>query len=219
MNKRKAAGSASKKMPPKKKIHHLPLARQPDGTVKGGPEKKNQDNNQTLTIALNGTGVVSSLLTQLAQAAGSTNRIGRKTKLVSLDLRFFVFQAAAATGGASYRVKVVYDKQANGAVMAATDILAIDALVSPNNLDNSDRFVTVLDVLVDATSTQNNFTVAGHEYRKLDLEQIWLGNTASGAITSLLTGSLYLWVWGTASTLLTSASTLTYYTRTRFVDN
>lgn len=187
-------------------------------TLRGGPEKKNIDNIQTLTVPIAGTAIQSSLLTQVAQGATSSNRLGRKIRLLKFNLRFTATLAANSVGGSPLRIKVVYDKQTNGAAMATTDVVLADVLYSPNNLDNTDRFITLVDEITEPISVQNNFSIAGQFNRKIDLEQVWLGQTAAGAIADILTGSVYMFVWQTGS-ITVGAPTFSYYTRTRFTDN
>lgn len=196
-----------------------PLAVRSANTVGGGPEKKNIDTTENLVLAFGSVNAVrSTLLTPIAQGTTATSRLGRKIRLTKLNFRWFANLGTTTTGGSPIRMKCVYDKQTNGAAPAVTDVMTADLFESPNNLDNSDRFITLFDEITEPISVQNNYCVGGQINRVLDLEQMWLSNTATGVITSMLTGSIYLFVWHTG-TLLTANANFSYICRTRFVDN
>lgn len=180
---------------------------------------KNSDNAQSLTLPVAGTAIVSTLLTQIPQGNAAGGRIGRKVQLKKLTIRYSIFYNNA-TIGASHRVKIVYDKQCNGVAPVATDVLTVDDLNGLNNLDNSDRFITLYDETESLDlSSSNNFTVSKQINRKLDLEQIWMGGNAGSTIAQLLTGSVYLLAWSGSAGALATASTLGYTSRVRYVDN
>lgn len=67
-----------------------------------------------------GSGV---LLNGLANGNDASSRIGRKVTIKSLYLRWSQLFIAGAGGAGSIRVLIVYDKQANAAAPAITDIL------------------------------------------------------------------------------------------------
>lgn len=220
--KRKAstAGDNKKaKKPAIKRANASPNLLRSPNTVHGGPEKKNFDLAQTVNIPLTGTSGQSTLLTQLAQGTASNTRLGRKVHLVSFDMRWYINSFATSTGGAIYRIKIIYDKQANGAAPAATDVLTVDSITAANNLDNSDRFITIADEFTEPTSQQDKQVVGGRIFRKMDLEQIWLGGGAGGTIASIITGSLYLFAWASNGTAAVTPAALVMYTRVRFEDN
>lgn len=200
---------------PQKKF--VALSRQPN-TVRGGPEKKAVETVQALNVPIAGTAVVSSSLTIIPQGATSNDRLGRKTRLTKLNLRWQASLVSTSLGGSPLRIKVVYDKQANGVAPLATDVLLTDLFYGPNNLDNADRFISLIDEITEPLSVNNNFSIGGQFNRQIDLEQMWLGTTASGAITSLLTGSVYMFVWQTGA-ITTTPPVFSYYTRVRFEDN
>jgi len=187
-------------------------------TLRGGPEKKDIENTQSLTVPIAGTAIQSTLLTQVAQGTTNNTRLGRKIRLLKLTLRWQAQLAANTLGGTPLRIKIVYDKQTNGAAMATTDVVYADLFYAPNNLDNTDRFITLIDEITEPMSIQNNFSIGGQFNRKIDLEQVWLGQNAGGAIADLLTGSVYMFVWQTGAATV-GAPTFQYITRIRYTDN
>lgn len=119
----------------------------------------------------------------LTQGTGRSERIGRKVHFKSLLMRFNI--STTATIG-SYRLLVVYDKQANGAVPAITDILVSTAALAPMNLNNADRFVILFDCLINIQDINLQSV-----YRKINMERMHSGTTS--AITDVTSGSfLYL---------------------------
>jgi len=216
--KRKTPPTKTYKTAPKRLKKNPPLVRQAN-TVRGGPEKKNIDLAFILNPPSGGvTGVISPLLTTLAQGTSAAQRLGRKTKLTEMILRYSVTLPVTSTGGTAVRIKVVYDKQCNGAAPLATDVLIVDSSIGVNNLDNADRFVTIMDFYTEPVCINNNVSISGVEKRKMDLEQIWIGGNNSGAITALNTGSVYMFAWQEGR-VGTTPLNLECITRIRFVDN
>jgi len=202
----------------RKKVAPQQLTRQVN-TVRGGPEKKNIDQSAVLSITnATITGFISSLLTPIAQGSTANSRLGRKVRLTKVTLRWNAYLSSASAQGSPLRVKMIYDKQTNGAAPTAADVLQSDSMISPNNLDNSDRFITLMDFLTEPLSVNNNYSVSGQVTKNIDLEQIWLGGTATGVIGSLLTGSCYLFVWQNGQ-IVTASANFSYYCRFRFLDN
>lgn len=181
-------------------------------------EKKNIDiggpNTITMTFAT-ATWFGGTLLNGVAQGLTPNTRVGRKTTMVSLLLRWAASLAATSTGGSPVRIKVVYDKQSNGAAPVITDILTIDSFFAPNNLDNSDRFVTLIDKITDPISTGDSFSVAGVEKVNMALETMFTGT--AGAIANILSGSIYIFA-SMDSGILVASPTLAYISRIRFTD-
>lgn len=163
-------------------------------------------NNWTLQALLNG----------VQSGSTATTRIGRKMVMKSILLRYSASLAATSTGGSPVRVLVVYDKQANAAAPAITDILLADDFESPNNLSNRDRFVTIFDHITQPISIQNNYSVADTLYKKLNLETMF--NTGSaGTIADITSGSVYL-LTSQDGSIGTANASIQLYTRIRFDD-
>lgn len=188
-------------------------------TSSAGPEKKNVDVGAPSTLALAfGSAAWTAapvLLNPIAQGTTANTRLGRKTQNISLLLRWSVQLGAASTGGAPVRVKVVFDKQANGAAPAITDIFTLNDFHSVNNLDNTDRFITLIDFITPTVSLSGDYSVSGVIKKSLKLETMWTG--AAGAIANITSGSFYLLVAQEGGILVGNAI-FTYLTRIRYID-
>lgn len=185
---------------------------------KQGPELKNLDLQNTLTPAA-GVGTFTAIIDLNVASQGTTaeTRVGRKIVMKSFDLRWSFSMAATSTGGSPVRVLIVYDKQANAALPAITDILATNSFFSPMNLANSERFVVVKSFISEPISLQNNFAIADHCYVKMDLETVF-NDVNGGTVGDIQTGSLLMAVAQTGN-VGTAGPVFGYYTRVRFEDN
>lgn len=135
-------------------------------SMMGGTELKSMDNGKfnqyasTLAgpgvpIQFTGAGTVNSL-TYPIEGSSFYNRIGRRTRGVSLELHGIIeptLTNTAATKAQYARIIIVYDRQSNGATPAVSDIL-LDYFVggqtsttsqSGLNMDNRDRFMILRD--------------------------------------------------------------------------
>lgn len=120
----------------------------------GGPEQKWFDVNAAAIIPY-GLGTAFQSLALVAQGAGPNQRVGRAITIRSIEVKINLntFWQPGASGvlvqqpnSVSYRVDLILDKQANGALPAAADIYdtavaTVDATCRFPNLYNSDRFV------------------------------------------------------------------------------
>lgn len=183
----------------------------------GVGELKNIDTNPTFPAFGVGTGTLT-LLNGVSQGTTATTRLGRRITLKSLYLRGFVGMGATSTGYAPIRCIIVYDKQANGAAPAATDVLLTNTLSSPNNLSNSRRFVTLVDYIIP-----NGIGTSGPQgqqiqvYKKLN-HPVEFNNGSAGTVADIQTGSVYALFY--LSTTLAVASAVSDITcRIRFADN
>lgn len=200
------------------------LARQ-QNTVRSGPEKKNNDVDATTTTGTHlhlaagaSTWVVGNavqLLNGMAQGTTAVTRLGRKIQGKKLHISYTAALNPTSTQGGTIKVRVVYDKQSNGAAFAVLDYLAINAFNSANNLDNSDRFITFANHTTEPISVQNNYSVSGNLDISLDLETLFTG--AGGAIANILTGSIFLIV-AQDGEILVDGPDFGYYSRFRFTD-
>lgn len=149
-------------------------------------------------------------LNAMSQGTTSGTRVGRRITMKSFQYRL---QFSAATGASAnpnpIRVLVVYDKQSNGAAAAATDILTTNTFVSPINLNNSDRFIVISDLIHESGAAGPS---TGDCYRKLSLEAIYGGN--AGTIADINTGAVLLMVASTGS----ASVTYNLYPRIRYTD-
>lgn len=206
-----------KKQPPIKKTKSSNLMFQ-SNTLKKGPEKKEK------VGALNGTAgafgattfTAATLLNALQQGATAVTREGRKVDLKSLYVRYSVALSATSTGGSPVRILIVYDKQTNGATPAITDVLLANDFHSPNNLNNADRFITLVDEITDVVSVNNNFSVSGAIYRKLGLETVFK-DTSVGDVTDIISGGIFAFLAQNSAVGVANIQCISL-TRVRFTD-
>lgn len=181
-------------------------------------ERKFKDTlSQSATITFGaGTFTAPAILNGLTQGSDATNRIGRKVIWKSLYLRMTAALAATSTGGGNIRCIIVYDKQANAAAPAVTDILVQDAFTSPNNLNNRDRFVTLCDQITDPIGAATEFSAHIEYFKKINLETVFNSGNA-GTIGDIQSGSLYI-MFAQQGTIATASGQITWSTRLRFDD-
>lgn len=155
-----------------------------------GIERKNIDD----TAPKITTGVTTwtiNTLNDCAQGTTATTRIGRKILMKSINIQGVV---ATSTGNTA-RILIVYDKQPNGAVPLATDVLTSNTLMAMQNLDNRDRFIILADIFpydqeenIANPSASSGF--GWKRYIKCNLETIYNGTL--GTIADITTGSLLI---------------------------
>lgn len=156
------------------------------------------------------------LLNGLASGSTATTRVGRKVTMTSLLLRYNVSLAPTSVGGSPIRILVVYDKQANAAAPAITDILLTDTFNSANNLSNRDRFVTISDFITPCISVAGNYSYAGVIYKRFALETMF--NTGSaGTVGDMTSGSVHVFSAQTAD-ITTATYEMSMVGRIRFTD-
>lgn len=147
------------------------------------------------TITMPATGVTTGVLTLVNACANGTSpvtRVGNKTFMKSLLLRLNLAVVNPTTASTRIRVMVVYDKEANGAAPAATDILASDTNCSANNLYRPGRFTTLLDEFMEPM----NGTSTGYflnRYVKMGLPCLFNSGNAS-TVADISSGSVYVLV-------------------------
>lgn len=156
------------------------------------------------------------LLNGCVNGALPTNRIGRKIRMKSLDIRWTAAMGAAAAQGGQIRVAVIYDKQSNAALPTIAQIFQQNDFHSPMLLSNADRFIVLAAWICDPIDLQGNFSVSGHKYVKLDLEVIF-NDTNGGTIADIQTGSVTIMAANNGN-FPTAGPTFTCVTRIRFSD-
>lgn len=179
------------------------------------PEQK-ADDNTSITTAVGATVTWSAaqLLTTIDQGPGDNQRVGRKARLTSFMINTTAQLAATSTLGGSVRYKIVYDKQSSGAAPAITDILVSDSFYSLNNIDNGQRFITLMDWTEDI-SASNSFCVSNAKYRKLNLPIAFI--STGSAIADISSGAIYLFA-SSSGTIGVAQPTFSYYSRVRYTD-
>lgn len=184
-----------------------------------GPERKNVDTIQSFTVALAGTFSIGTMCNLIPVAlGGSAGRQGRKIQMDQVLLRYECSMGAATTNGGTFRIKMVYDKQANGSTITATDVFSVNSALSHNNLSAGDRFITLMDILTTPISSQGNTIASGFEKRSINLAQIWSDNLGGVSPADSLTGSIWLLV-ANSGTFLTSPPDFNAIVRIRYTDN
>lgn len=153
-----------------------------------------------------------------------TERIGRKTTALSLQIRGVIEPNAAIVVGTLGRILCVYDSQVNGALPAVNDILVATSALSFMNLNNRDRFKILFDWNrpfghADTFTAGSKFE-GGHEvgyikkFKKCNLPTVWDGTAAT--IGSCQTGAIYIVIVGTTAQ---PTYHVTWQSRVRFIDN
>lgn len=151
-----------------------------------GREKKYKDTTLT-AIEFNSAGVLT-LLNGLQTGADATNRVGRRVHWKSIYIRMVAALGSTPTNSPC-RMLIVYDKQTNGLVPAATDILLSATAGGLNNLSNRGRFVTLLDWAFDLTTVSQPILTKVVYLRKKFDTVFNTGNT--GLVGDIATGSVY----------------------------
>ncbi len=162
------------------------------------------------------------------QGDTESERIGRKIQIKSLDVKGHLLLNASTTSAATstmVRMLVVQDKQTNGAVFTATDLLEADNWISFNNLANSSRFRVlhsqefqlVAKAGASVASPAVNFgedVVPVHAHLDLDMPIEYDNSATSGVITSVRSNNLYICFIAVADLVSTFAG----MARIRFTD-
>ena len=158
------------------------------------------------------------LINGCVQGTSMTTRIGNRITLKSIRIIFgSAYTAVNLTGNQVLRVKVVYDKESNGAAPTAAQILAADAWNYPNNLFFAGRFLT----LYDKTYTPNNQGQANTAdfnddiYVKMNLPVVFNSGNA-GTVADISSGSIYLLLYTGGFTYTAESGSMV--TRVRFED-
>lgn len=181
--------------------------------IKYGPEKKNFDA-QVDVIGGTGAGTLANLFLP-AQGVSQLERIGRKTLVKSIEWRFTGgLNIATATTGTALRFVILYDNNANGADPAITDVFENDNIQSFRNANNSKRFITIHEEIVEMVNTVDTRTWYRHGYKKLNLLTEWSG--ATGEVASITSGSFIAVGWQDGSATTNPATILNV--RFRFTD-
>lgn len=176
------------------------------------PERKNFDVFTTFAPPVASAFATPQLLNGIANGSGGTERIGRKILIKSVQWRA-IFQPAAPAS--QHRVVIFYDKQANGAAPAITDIMETNAFTSPLRLGNSDRFVIISDEVTDS-SQSSSLTISDKVYTKCTLETSYIGT--GGTIASIGTGAIWCMIANNGGTIIGVATSVDIHLRVRYLD-
>lgn len=189
-----------------------PIARIPTALLRAGGrmpanagELKNIDTITTSAVLFplaTTTGVVSACLNGCAQGTTAVTRVGRRITIKSIYVRGVVIKAATTTGENIMRLMIVYDKQANATAPTGAAVLVPDAVHGVNLLDNSRRFVTLMDK-VFSCSTVGGANQDDHFefYKKVNLPVEYNAGSA-GTVGDIQSGSLHMIAWNAAGFLV-----------------
>lgn len=163
------------------------------------------------------------LINGVATGTDYTARIGRKICLKSMLVRFNLAPnyAASDSTGETIRIMLVWDTQSNSAAPLVTDVLNAADYLSPNNLNNRDRFKILADkfltlpgwtaaagALVNGSPVEKNLKL----YKKGYWETVFSGTGAT--VGSIQTGALYILYIGSGG----AQTNFSYNSRVRFID-
>lgn len=178
-------------------------------------ERKFVDVTQTGVTVAAASPAFSTIYTLNGIAPGDlpNNRDGRKAVMKSLLLRL-VHSIENGVNSGQLRVLVWYDRQPNGSAATITDVLVADSHLSANNLFNSDRFVILVDQILepvdDAQVTSRSVSI----YRKFNLETVFNGGSA-GTVADINSGSIHV-AFAQSGTIITNTTNVSFRSRLRF---
>lgn len=149
-------------------------------------------------------------LTNIVQGNTDITRIGNKIMITGVQLKYTVTDTVTNP----VRIMLVLDKQTNGALLAANDILEDsttgDAIISPRNRDESLRFRVLYDK-VHLISVNGQASAFVSKFIKLNVPVKFDGN--AGDITDLTSNSLVIMHVATVA-----AASLNLFCRVFFTD-
>lgn len=159
------------------------------------------------------------LLNGAMLGTSSTNRIGRSTKMKSIQIDMVLNRNPAALAGVADHCKVmlVLDKDPSQTQFGIGQLWAdsTQPVISPRNLDYRKRFVILKDWNISFNSIGNNASRSISYYKQIDMHTIFDGSNL-GDITDIINNALYLVFTSTAPTNQPLAD---FYSRIRFLDN
>jgi len=169
------------------------------------------------------TGTVT-LLNEIEQGYEVVQRVGKKVKLISLQMRGHIYNLATSTYNKCVWL-VIYDRKPTGSLPLISDVLTPANANGMNNDVNTDRF-TVLhrscSELVGAPAALNgppNSALAVEEFIDLKKRKTVFDLGTDGGINDIVYGALYFVTIGTRSNAGTNHAEGEFYCRTRFIDN
>lgn len=196
--KRPRTGKGISKRPQKKRKtrpSQMTTANRWAGPSLRAPQERKVIDIAPFTDTVTGAAPAVYLLNGVATGDDFTDRDGRRIMMKYLFFRWSVNKNNAATIGGNFRLSIVYDKQANGAAPAYTDIFAANAALSHTNLNNRSRFQILYNEFVclqdSQAATNGGPSCAQREmFVPLNLDTQFSGTGAT--VASIATGALYL---------------------------
>lgn len=133
------------------------------------PELKHLDTDVFDTMVLGPSTVGPECFNGLAQGTGGSDRVG-----LSITNRYFVYnislaQFPTAQQPVNARIVFFWDKQPNGAVPTAPDVMADNTINSFLNMSNKDRFVVLRNHYI-SLSPNGTMIVNFHGYISLNMQ-------------------------------------------------
>lgn len=187
-----------------------------------GKERKFIDTNTGgLIVAAATVGSLSAGLNLLAQGTTGSTHVGNQVTLRSLYWMFQGSFAATTAGRSPIRLVIVYDKESNGAAPTiaggvSTDIFSNDAITAAMNLFNKDRFIVLVDEIIEDFSSSGASSFMRKGYRKMSLPMVF-NATTTATINAVQTGGVFAVCWQNGN-IITAAPTHNLFTRFRFED-
>ncbi len=148
-------------------------------------------------------GTVQTQLFTIAQGDGRGNREGRKITLTSIQCRFILSLPPTnmhTETSELMRIIILHDKQANGALPAVLDILLTAGVQSFKNLEQTQRFRTLLDRTMTVTSQTGAWDGTNPEfgediiffdwYKKLNIPIMYDNSLTTGVIATIVSNNI-----------------------------
>ncbi len=143
----------------------------------------------------------------IPEGDGQSEREGRKVRIKSIEWRGTITLVSSTVineGTDTVRLMAVWDKQANKALPAVTDILLFAVQESFKNLEQSGRFITLWDksFVINCKGLAGDGTTSDtapaskwfHYYRKLNIEMIYDNVATTGVIATINSNNIVLLV-------------------------
>lgn len=183
------------------------------------PELKFFDTTTTSTVSTTGV-IETTSINLIPQGVTENSRVGRKCVIKSIYFKCLLFSSVTVQVTNSIQLALVWDKQANGADAAYTDIWEANLFNSFINLANSSRFrilktfrVTLKPTVNLASTTNFNAHKLLKYYKKCNIPLEF--DSTTGAITEVKSNNL---AWYAIASSSDGTATLAMTTRIRFSD-
>lgn len=164
------------------------------------------DTNLAFTFDSTGEVPATGQLCLIPQGVTQSQRVGRRCKIHSIQLRLhYSYDAGTTTYPPILYLYLVQDRQTNGAAAAVTDVLTSATMsIAMINMANSARFRIIKRIVIKMTPQAGIFSTpldstAFHDYYKKCSIPLDFSST-TGAITELKTNNLFLLAGGNATT-------------------
>ncbi len=144
----------------------------------------------SVQVPIGGLAIIGTLGPMLVQGTTATTRLGNKTTIKSISMRFNVDLAAMEANGTTVRLFLVWDKHPNGAAATVLDMMTTNSYLSGYNTvgANRGRFQFIADKYIDFGTTQGKWS--DKFFMKKDLQVIYDGN--AGTIADIEQGALLI---------------------------